>query len=86
MGKYLLGWLLGVPVVASDIPAFHEVAGGHATLVGRPLDPEGWRDALAALDPDLDAVRAAGEWAARTTWDGAAGEFVKLFDELEAAR
>ncbi len=40
--------LLGVPVVASDIPAFHEVAGGHATLVGHPLDPVAWRDALAA--------------------------------------
>jgi glycosyltransferase involved in cell wall biosynthesis len=78
--------MLGVPVVASDIPAFHEVAGGHATLVGHPLDPMAWRDALVALDPDPDEVRAASEWAARTTWDGVAGEFVKLFDELEAAR
>jgi glycosyltransferase involved in cell wall biosynthesis len=78
--------LLGVPVVASDIPAFQEVAGGHATLVGRPLDPVAWRDALAALDPDPEAVRAASEWAARATWDGVAGEFVKLFDELGAIR
>jgi glycosyltransferase involved in cell wall biosynthesis len=73
---------LGVAVVASDIPAFREVGGPHVTLVGRPLDPVAWRDALAALDVDPAALAAAAEWASRATWDSVAGQFVKLFDEV----
>jgi glycosyltransferase involved in cell wall biosynthesis len=42
----------GVPVVASDIPAVREVAGGAARLVG-PEDVKGWAD---ALDELLDHV------------------------------
>jgi glycosyltransferase involved in cell wall biosynthesis len=32
---------VGTPVIASDLPVFREIAGGHATLV-HPLDGPGW--------------------------------------------
>jgi glycosyltransferase involved in cell wall biosynthesis len=75
----------GTPVVASDIPAFREVGGGHVLLVDRPLDPLAWRDALARLATDGPDVTAATEWAARFTWDDVGGRFVKLFDDLVGA-
>jgi glycosyltransferase involved in cell wall biosynthesis len=75
----------GTPVVASDIPAFREIGGGHCVLVDRPLDPVAWRDALAGLEANRPDVTAAAEWAARFTWDGVAGQFVKLFDDVAGA-
>lgn len=77
---------LGVPIVASDIPAFREVAGGHGNLVEHPLDPRSWRDAIATLEPDTAAVVAASEWALSVTWDDVADQFVKLFGELRPPR
>ena len=73
---------LGVPVVASDIPAFREIAGGHATLVDQPLDPAAWRDAIATLEFDDDRLAAARSWASKTTWAEVAGRFMLLFDEM----
>ena len=75
----------GTPVVASDIPAFREIGGGHVLLVDRPLDPVAWRDALARLATDAPDVAAAAEWAARFTWDDVGGQFVKLFENLVEA-
>ena len=46
----------GAPVVASDIPAIREVAGGAARLVP-PGDVEGWTDALDELLSDEAARR-----------------------------
>ncbi len=46
----------GVPVVASDIPAIREVAGGAARLVP-PGDVKGWTDALDELLSDEEARR-----------------------------
>jgi glycosyltransferase involved in cell wall biosynthesis len=74
---------LGVPVIASDIPAFREVAGGHATLVTHPLEPRSWRDAIAASSSSPTATAAARNWASAMTWDDVADQFVKLFDALE---
>ena len=75
----------GTPVIASDIPAFREVGGGHLLLVDRPLDPLAWRDALHQLAHEAPDVTAAAEWAARFTWDDVGGQFVKLFDDLAEA-
>lgn len=36
---------LGVPVIASDIPAFHEVTGGNFEAIA-PIDGTGWREAV----------------------------------------
>jgi glycosyltransferase involved in cell wall biosynthesis len=46
----------GVPIVASDIPVFHEIAEGAFTPVG-PIDGEGWRREIERL---ADRPRAAG--------------------------
>ena len=74
---------LGVPVVASDIPAFREVAGGHASLVRHPLDPSSWRDALTTVGgTEADRVDKARSWASGMSWVDVADQFVKLFDEL----
>lgn len=52
----------GTPVVASDIPVFHEIAQGRA-IYRHPLDGPGWRQAIEALsDPASQlAVRAKAE-------------------------
>ncbi len=52
----------GLPVVASDIPAHREIAGGLA-LLRDPLDGPGWRTAIEALSEPESALRA--ELAAR---------------------
>jgi hypothetical protein len=52
--------------------------------VPRPLDPAAWRDAIARLDVDDARLAVAAAWAASFSWDGVAGEFVKLFDQLAA--
>ena len=39
---------LGVPVVASDIPAHREIA-GHAAMLLDPIDGPAWRSAITAL-------------------------------------
>lgn len=48
---------MGVPVVASDLPAHREV-GGQAAIYRAPLDGPGWRDAILGLAND-DALREA---------------------------
>jgi alpha-1,3-rhamnosyl/mannosyltransferase len=75
----------GAPVIASDIPAFREVAGDHATLVGRPLDPFAWQAALQSSALDEARIAMAREWARKTSWADVAAAFVKLFDELPSA-
>lgn len=67
----------GTPVVASDIAAFHEVTGGHATFV--PVgDDDALADAIdaaAARSPDImSGVRRGAEHAARYTWERCAAE------------
>ena len=59
----------GVPVIASDIPVFREIAGGRATLIS-PLDGEHWLETireLARVDARNGITRASiggpGSWA-----------------------
>ena len=47
----------GLPVVASDIPAHREIAGGRA-LLRDPLDGPGWRAAIEALAAEGSPLRA----------------------------
>jgi glycosyltransferase involved in cell wall biosynthesis len=75
---------LGVPVVASDIPAFREVGGDHVTLVSHPLEPSSWRDALASLSTSKRMTEDARNWASTFSWGDVGGRFVKLFAELRA--
>ncbi|GAB5374857.1 MAG: glycosyltransferase family 1 protein [Acuticoccus sp.] len=61
--------LMGVPVIASDLPAHREV-GGEAAQYRAPLDGPGWQEAILALTHD-DAHHAACRAAIRppATWD-----------------
>lgn len=73
--------VMGLPAIASDIPAFHEAAQGCATLID-PRDPVAWADAVAGWSGRHSPERAtaheclAGFVAPR--WDA-------HFDGLEAA-
>ncbi len=61
---------LGVPVVASDIAVFREVAQGRATFVS-PIDGPGWRRAvetLAAASPGRQAALEAAAGFTAPTW------------------
>jgi glycosyltransferase involved in cell wall biosynthesis len=68
----------GRPVLASDIPAHREVAGGHAWLLP-PTDPDAWSSALLNLPavPGTDADRRAH--AGGFTWRKSAAAHVAAF-------
>ena len=57
----------GRPVLASDIPAHREVAGGQATLLP-PADADAWAAALAGSAGDVPDSAAARRHAAGFTW------------------
>ncbi|MEM9223335.1 MAG: glycosyltransferase family 1 protein [Pseudomonadota bacterium] len=60
---------MGVPVVASDIPAHREV-GGDGALYVSPLDGNGWRDAILSLARDEERAAALRSAIPRPrTWD-----------------
>lgn len=70
------------PVIASDIPVFREVAGGHAFLVP-PQDVDAWSEALVGgISMTLDTARAeaARVWAQRFTWGRCADATVDLYE------
>lgn len=79
----------GVPVVAADVPAVAEVAGGAAVLV-RGNDPQSWAaelnrvisdDAVAARMADLGRSRAA-----QFGWDRFCDQMVELYARAAATR
>ena len=47
---------LGVPVIASDIPVFHEVGGGRIMMID-PTDGPRWREAIRGFSDDASGVR-----------------------------
>jgi glycosyltransferase involved in cell wall biosynthesis len=64
---------LATPVIASDIPVFHEMAQGCATFLS-PLDGAGWRDMIRRFAAENsqtydDAVQRARAFV-KPTWDG----------------
>ncbi len=72
---------VGRPVVVSDLPVFHEVAGPHA-FAGSPHDPESLAVALgAALRADDDNLARARrqEWARQFTWERCADRTVAVY-------
>ena len=78
---------LGAPVLLSDIPVFHEVA-GDAALYAPPADPAAWAAALARLLADEPLRRDLAERGRRRaegfTWQRAADEMAAVL--AEAAR
>jgi glycosyltransferase involved in cell wall biosynthesis len=80
---------LGVPVVASDIPVFREVAGSHA----RTFALAGGADSLAhalsehrAHPPELAVLEAARQHALSFTWAAVAGRLWPVLESLAATR
>lgn len=68
---------LGCPVVASDIPVFHEILGDHAVYID-PHDPKSICAALTSLKKpdtqDMNAIRSA------YSWDRMAGETLNAYE------
>ena len=79
----------GVLVACSDLPVLREVAGDDAELLD-PQDPASVAEALRRLrlgDGELERRRRDGrERAARFTWESAATQTLRVFDEAAAAR
>ncbi len=80
---------MGVPVLASDIPAFREV-GGDAPDFLHPLDGPAWRQAIEDYAAEASARRAAQlprakAWAA-PTWDRHFAVSSKLLQRVAAVR
>jgi glycosyltransferase involved in cell wall biosynthesis len=70
----------GLPVVASDIPVFQEVARG-AALLRSPDDVPGWVQALAELDNAANRSRlvdAGFERAGQATWERSSNQLSRL--------
>jgi glycosyltransferase involved in cell wall biosynthesis len=70
----------GTTVIASDVAAHREVAGGHASLVA-PTDVDGWAAALGSLGPLPGAERrAAADWARGHTWAACAAATFRAYE------
>ena len=79
----------GAPLVLSDIPVFHEVA-GDAALYAPPDRPEAWAEKIAALVTDAglreELRRRGAEQAGRFDWRRAAEEAAQAFRAAAGAR
>lgn len=76
----------GVPVIASDLPSIREFAGAGVRLVGRPLDPGAWADAILDLPERGHGGRAAAAEAepapAFRSWQEIGEDFAGLCRDL----
>ncbi len=83
----LVGMASGVPVVASDMPVFREIA-GDAVLYADPFDTGDLSRALerALYDVELRAelIRRAADRVRHFTWDRSARRHLEIFDRLMA--
>ncbi|WP_040338432.1 glycosyltransferase family 4 protein [Candidatus Blastococcus massiliensis] len=74
----------GRPVLASDIPAHREVAGGHATFLPSD-DADAWSAALGRLPSDDDvAQRSRRSHAAQFTWEASARAHLAAYAQVGA--
>jgi glycosyltransferase involved in cell wall biosynthesis len=69
---------LGVPAVASDIPALRELAGGGALLVRDPLDPAEWGGAIERALGDSGLAERGRRRAVAYSWPEVARQFAQL--------
>jgi glycosyltransferase involved in cell wall biosynthesis len=79
---------VGAPVVASDIPVFHEIEGSVA-LYARPSDEQAWADALERIiaDEELrwDAAALGRAVAREYTWDRTAALTIAAYERARQA-
>lgn len=80
--KPLAAQALGVPVVASDLPALREVTGGVA-VYHAPEDPEDLADAIQRAHAQRKELAVTGrEFAATRTWSANAAKYRELYEAL----
>ena len=75
----------GTPVLASDIAAHREVAGGLATLLP-PQDTDAWAHAIGGLSPAGDEVGALRARAQQFTWTACATAHLRAYSAAMNAR
>jgi glycosyltransferase involved in cell wall biosynthesis len=75
----------GTPVICSDIPPFHEVAGDAASFIA-PTDSQAWADALEQLIEDPAALKKAGDMglkrAGQFSWEQTALLHADVFKQI----
>lgn len=78
--KALVAQAMGIPVVASDLPALREVTGGHAHFV-KAEDPLALAKGIKNLQ--LEQLTKAGiEWANQRTWESNGSKYLELYTDL----
>lgn len=75
--KALTAQALGIPVVASDLPALREVTGGVETYVV-PEDPDDLVAKILTIQPHSRGI----EWAASRTWNRAAKKLESIYQNV----
>ncbi|MEH0147254.1 glycosyltransferase family 4 protein [Corynebacterium sp. Q4381] len=79
--KPLTAMALGIPVIASDLPALREVTGGFANYFP-PEDAEALAEAIVAALADEnqpESENAMNEWLRNRTWDSAAATIDEIY-------
>lgn len=79
--KPVLAQALGIPVVASDLPALREVTGGFATFV-TPEDPSQLAKGINSAISKLSQSRESVEWAGTRTWKMNGRRISALYNQL----
>ncbi|WP_141750612.1 glycosyltransferase family 4 protein [Corynebacterium sp. HMSC067D03] len=79
--KAMEAMAMGIPVVASDLPAIREVTGDCAEYF-RPEDPRSLAKAIETALVDRSLVSRGREWASSRTWDHAAVIYQELLTHL----
>lgn len=81
--KSLQAQALGVPVIASDLPALREITGQYAHYF-QPEDPEELANCLRGLDGnDAEKLERGKEWAKKHTWKQNARRYREIYRDLK---
>lgn len=76
--KALKAQALGIPVIASDLPALREVTGGYAQF----FEAGNFHELAQLLDQPLDKVQEARNFAANRNWKANGEKYVDLYSNL----
>lgn len=79
--KPVMAQALGVPVVASDLPALREITGGYATYVA-PENSEELAHALNSIEPIKGNLPEIVDWAKSHTWKSNAIRISEMYNRL----
>ncbi|WP_342318181.1 glycosyltransferase family 4 protein [Corynebacterium mayonis] len=79
--KPLMAQALGIPVIASDLPALREITGGLATY-HRPESVEDLARVLRGVESNPAQDQRSIEWALKHTWQANATKLVEMYQRL----